>query len=127
DPAAAMLAGEEPALTVAGVAVRVVARAAMDRHLAVDVAQQPVVGDVAPDEDPGIGEVDGPLPELGAGEELLALRPEQDAAPEQILMDLEKLLHRPPPSSPFLAISSYGDISSYRVAGSQESSPAIRF
>src|SRR5581483_516802 len=72
-PAAAMLAGDEPSLAVAGVAVGKLRGRAIDRDLAGGLvpAQDAVVGDVAPQETAMVAEPDRSFRPSAAGGETL--------------------------------------------------------
>src|SRR6185437_5938120 len=68
-----MLAGDEPPIAVARVAVRVVRGAAEDADMPVllEPAHHPVVGDVAPQQVAAVAEIDRPLGPAEAGGDAL--------------------------------------------------------
>ena len=92
--AGAVQARDQPAFLVPGVAVGEVARLAVDRDaLALDPAQDAVVGDVAEQQAVGIAEPHRPLGPAAALGEPLQRRVVQDVACEALVDDLE-VAHR---------------------------------
>jgi hypothetical protein len=91
DAAAAVLAGDEPALPVARAAVCVSARAPEYRcTLALDVAEHAVVGDVAPDQNIQIGKVGRTFAEARAGIQSLQFRTAEDATAKHRIGNVER-------------------------------------
>jgi hypothetical protein len=78
-----MLAGHQPPLAVAGVAIGVVGRKPVDADPdALDPAHHAIVRDVAPDQEVAVGEEAGPLGPLRAGVQLL-----EPAIAEQVALE----------------------------------------
>src|SRR5581483_6787053 len=92
DPPAVVLAGDEPALAVARVAVGEVGRLAEDRGDArlLVPAHDAVVGDVAPQHVPAVAEPHRPLRPPEAGGEALHRRVEDAVLGEALVEDLER-------------------------------------